>query len=91
MREKVIENYLTARVKAHGGEVRKVQWIGRRAAPDKLVLLNGKHPLVELKRPKGKPEPHQAREHKRLRAAGFDVRVIDTIQGVDDFIRELTA
>ena len=39
MRESQIEAYLVERVKALGGEVRKVQWIGRRGAPDRLVML----------------------------------------------------
>lgn len=39
MRERDIERHLVARVKALGGEVRKVQWIGRRGAPDRLVML----------------------------------------------------
>lgn len=39
MRERDIENYLVKRVKAMGGEVRKVKWIGRIGAPDRLVML----------------------------------------------------
>jgi len=39
MRESKIEAYLVERVKAEGGEVRKVQWVGHRGAPDRLVLL----------------------------------------------------
>jgi hypothetical protein len=39
MRERDIEAYLVKRVKALGGEVRKVKWIGRRGAPDRLVML----------------------------------------------------
>lgn len=39
MREADIEKYLVKRVKALGGEVRKVQWVGRRNAPDRLVML----------------------------------------------------
>lgn len=38
-RERDIERHLVKRVKALGGEVRKVQWIGRRGAPDRLVML----------------------------------------------------
>lgn len=34
-----IEACLVAIVKNAGGEVRKVQWVGRRAAPDRLVML----------------------------------------------------
>lgn len=39
LRERDIEQYLVDRVKAMGGEVRKVSWIGRRGAPDRLVML----------------------------------------------------
>ena len=39
MRENTIEEYLVERVKAMGGEVRKVKWIGRHGAPDRLVML----------------------------------------------------
>lgn len=39
MRESDIEEYLVKRVKALGGEIRKVKWIGRRGAPDRLVML----------------------------------------------------
>jgi len=39
MRERDIEAHLVKRVKELGGEVRKVQWIGRRGAPDRLVML----------------------------------------------------
>lgn len=39
IREADIEAYLVARVKALGGEVRKVQWVGRKYAPDRLVML----------------------------------------------------
>jgi hypothetical protein len=38
-RESDIEKHLVKRVKELGGEVRKVQWIGRRGAPDRLVML----------------------------------------------------
>jgi hypothetical protein len=39
VRESVIEAYLVKRVKALGGEVRKVRWQGRSKAPDRLVLV----------------------------------------------------
>lgn len=39
MNEAAIERYLVKRVKELGGEVRKVQWIGRKGAPDRLVML----------------------------------------------------
>lgn len=62
LRERDVEAYLVKRVKAMGGEVRKVQWIGRAGAPDRLVMLPDWEPSpgnrysrtiwVELKNPK---------------------------------------
>lgn len=96
MKEAVVENYLAQRVQGMGGEVRKVKWIGRRGAPDRLVLFGSRAKIlkpvciwVELKRPGEKPEPHQAREHERLRDAGMRVAVIDTLGGVDTFLESL--
>lgn len=39
LRERDIEKRLVKRVGELGGEVRKVQWVGRRSAPDRLVML----------------------------------------------------
>jgi len=84
MRESDIEKYLVKKVKALGGEVRKVKWIGRRGAPDRLVMFPPEHTeWVELKAPGKVPEPHQLREHKRMRAMGQTVFVIDSLEGVD--------
>ena len=83
MLEYSVEDHLVKRAKEAGGEVRKVKWLGRVGAPDRLVLLPGRHFFVELKRPGKKADAHQAREHKRLRDAGFEVYVIDTIEKVD--------
>jgi hypothetical protein len=103
MRESTIEKYLVKRVKELGGEVRKVMWLGRRGAPDRLVMLPGR-PIdfqvtvaavmrtyttpaltvwVELKAPGKVAEPHQAREHARMRKMGQWVVVIDSLEGVD--------
>lgn len=98
MLEQTVEKHLCDRVKATGGEHRKLVFAGYRGAPDRLVGWSspfddvfGKHVLVELKKPKGPgAEAHQRREHKRLRAIGFDVRVIHTKEEVDAFILEMT-
>ena len=39
MRESEIESYLVKKVKEVGGECRKVKWLGRNGAPDRLVML----------------------------------------------------
>lgn len=79
MRERDIEDYLKQRVKAMGGETRKVKWIGRDGAPDRLVMLpygwrcsfagagrpSGLSTIwVELKRP-GKLATFPADAHER--------------------------
>lgn len=86
MRERDIEKYLVERVKAIGGEVRKVKWIGRRGAPDRLVMLPGKTLWVELKAPGEKAKPHQVREHERMRRTGQRVEVVDSFERVDEVL-----
>ena len=91
MRERDIERHLVKRVKELGGECRKVQWIGRRGAPDRLVMLPGHEVTgqswwVELKAPGVKPEAHQLREHERMRRMGQRVVVIDSLQGVEELL-----
>jgi hypothetical protein len=83
MRERDIEQYLVQRVKAMGGEVRKVRWVGRRGAPDRLVMLPDLTVWVELKAPGKTPEPHQVREHDRMRAMGQRIAVIDSLNAVE--------
>lgn len=39
MLESSVEDHLIKCAKARGGEVRKVAWIGRRGAPDRLVMI----------------------------------------------------
>jgi hypothetical protein len=95
--ERDIERHLVKLVKELRGEVRKVRWIGRRGAPDRLVMLPhhaarfGRHSSiktfwVELKAPGVKPERHQLREHDRMRAMGQNVVVIDSIEGVEELL-----
>lgn len=85
MRESEVESHLVKRVKQLGGEVRKVQWIGRRGAPDRVVMLPSGSVWVELKAPGEKAKPHQQREHDRMRAMGQIVLVLDTIDAVEEW------
>lgn len=102
MREADIERYLVQRVKALGGEVRKVVWPGRRNAPDRVVMLPGifdgrvtipntiwvefKHPDTGHLFPMNPHERAQHREHQRMRACGQRVEVIWTTQQVDELL-----
>lgn len=78
-----IVRHLERLVRRLGGETRKLSYEGRAGAPDRLVLLHGRHFAVELKRPGAVPPPHQIREHARLRAAGLHVYVCDSEAAVD--------
>ena len=95
MLERDVERYLVKRVKEWGGEVRKVQWVGRVGAPDRIVMLPctsrwgasySNTFFVELKAPGEKPRGSQLREHKRMRDMGQRVIVIDSIEGVDSLL-----
>lgn len=85
MKEREVEAYLVARVEKAGGITRKLKWIGRVGAPDRLVILNGPH-FVELKRPGGKPRPEQLREFERMGKAGAPVHVLDSKEKIDEFM-----
>lgn len=88
MREALIEQYLVRQVKKLGGEIRKVQWVGRNGAPDRVVMLPaGRLIWIELKAPGEKPEPHQAREHERMRRMGQRVEVVDSMERVDEVLK----
>lgn len=88
MRESHVEDYLKRRAEAMGGEVRKLKWIGRRNAPDRIVCLprSGFPCLVELKRPGLRATKAQQREHDRLRRVGMRVEVINSLASVDSFL-----
>lgn len=103
MRESQIEAYLVKRVKELGGEVRKVKWIGRRSAPDRVVMLPARRLTntldcawcnpkgvvlwVELKATGKKATRAQVREHERMRKMGQRVEVIDNFEGVERLLR----
>lgn len=91
MRERNIEAYLRNKVKAAGGWAPKWTSPGNSGVPDRIVILpGGRIVMVELKAPGKKPTALQLVQHDRLRALGCDVRVVDSREGVDDLIRELS-
>ena len=91
VRERDVEKYLVDSVKKRKGEVRKVRFIARRGAPDRLVLFPNYIAFVELKSPGVAPKAHQVREHSRLTKLGVNVFVIDSIEGVNAFLESIKA
>jgi len=87
MRESKIEDYLVRRTKALGWEIRKVEFIAHRGAPDRIIMAPGGVLVwVELKATGEKPEAHQLREHARMRKMSQRVEVIDSLEGVDSLL-----
>lgn len=91
MRERNIEVYLRDRIKSAGGLALKWVSPGNSGVPDRIVIMpGGRIVFVELKAPGKKPTELQKYQQERLRALGCDVRVIDSREGVDELIKELT-
>lgn len=81
MLESKIEDEGNKAAKAAGWLQRKVAFIGRKGAPDRWYFRgpNAQLRIVEYKQTGEEPDDLQAREIKRLRDMGFDVRVIDNV------------
>lgn len=74
-------------VQYRGGRLRKCVWVARRGAPDNLIWVPGARPFwAELKAEGEEPEPHQTREHRRMREEGHLVFVIHNLR---EYIRAL--
>jgi len=78
---------LISKLQRIGVSTRKVKWIGRDGAPDRLILTQGGI-WAELKALGQKPRPSQVREHNEMREAGFRVLVIDSIEQIDNLVKE---
>ncbi len=89
MRETVIEKYLVEQVERRGGETRKLKWIGRRSAQDRLVFLNQKIAFIEVKRHGKKPTRTQERERQRLEKLGALATWVNCHEHVDRVIEFL--
>lgn len=85
MVESYIERKLCERIKALGGLCDKFTSPGRRNVPDRIVTLpGGVIEFVECKRPGQRPTAAQQRDHDRRRALGCTVRIIASLQDIDD-------
>lgn len=65
---------------ALGWKHRKLQWVGRRGAPDRLFWRGGKVIFIEFKDRHKDYEELQRRECQRMRDDGLKVYKIDTLQ-----------
>lgn len=89
--EGVVQAYGAEQLKKHGCLVRKTSYEGRRGAADYIAFVPGGHIVfIEFKKSENKPaDPHQEREHRRMKKRGADVRVIGSKAQVDALVEEL--
>lgn len=88
--EKVVERKLVEAVKANGGMCIKLLCDQLTGLPDRMCLFpNHKIVFVELKTTGRKPKRIQLFIHDKLRALGFRVEVIDSVEGVELFINNI--
>lgn len=86
--EKSIESYGCKRLKTLGIESYKFKSPSRRSVPDRhCVGFNKVSFYVEYKATGELPTEAQKREHKRFRAKGFDVYIIDCKKQVDELVK----
>lgn len=86
--EKHLEAWFRRQVRLVGGEAHKI--VGTPGMPDRLVILNGKLYLVELKRPTGKLAPLQQVWHAKASDMGVEVHVLYNRAQCLNWIRERT-
>ena len=87
MREKDIESKLRDGIKKLGGIAYKFTSPGNNGVPDRIVLLpGGVIKFVELKRQGGQTSKLQDMQITRIRKMGFDVRIIDNMDELDEFL-----
>lgn len=90
MLESKIEKKLVSMVRKQGGRCLKFVSPGNAGVPDRIVMMpHGKIHFVELKAPGEKPRALQMAVHDRFKRLGFPVTVIDSVEGVDAFVRAL--
>jgi hypothetical protein len=77
MIESPLEEWACSQAADDGWLVRKLKWIGRRNAPDRLFIKQGRVVFIEFKRPGATARQTQSRELDRLLAAGAEAHVVD--------------
>jgi hypothetical protein len=92
LREKDIEQKLSAKVKAMGGMAIKFTSPGMDGMPDRLILLpGGRIAFVEMKAPGEQMRPLQLWRKKQLEALGIIVFCIDRVDQIGGVLDEIQA
>ena len=90
MRERDIEKELVTAVRKMGGEAFKWVSPGNDGVPDRIVMLpGGRLIFVELKADRGRLEPIQKVQIRRIEKLGQEVRVVRGMDGLEEFLHEV--
>ncbi|MDP5226895.1 MULTISPECIES: VRR-NUC domain-containing protein [Arthrobacter] len=89
MREQKVEAHLLARCREVGFLCWKFTSPGRAGVPDRVVVAPTGTVFVETKRPGGKLRRLQEQTIEKMRRAGAEVHVVDTVAGVDVLVERL--
>jgi len=85
--EREIEKTLVKKVKGAGGLCLK--WTSSvTGVPDRLVFLNRRVPLVELKTATGRVSPRQSVMFQALSTLGFPVQILRSTTEIERFLDE---
>lgn len=88
--EKQIELKLVTETRKKGGLALKFVSPSYAGMPDRLVLLpHGKLAFVEVKAPGKKPRVLQEKRHGILRALGFQVFVLDSLEDIPGLLQQI--
>ena len=83
MREKTLEQKLIKEVRQSGGLALKFLSSNFNGVPDRLLLFpGGRMAFCEVKAPGQKPRPLQEHRIAQLRALGFKVYVVDSVDQI---------
>ena len=89
--EAEIELPVVAWAEKEGWFVRKLQWIGRWGAPDRVFIKGGVVCFIEFKRPGAKPRPSQRGELRRMKKAGAAVAWFDDVEKAIQWLKRQEA
>jgi|TARA_R110000803_G_scaffold35012_2_gene76051 hypothetical protein len=89
MREGLLQKYYKSLCAKHEVFWRKIKFEGQNGCPDTFIAHKGRVIWIELKSDKGKLSKIQIWQIKQMKAAGLDVRVINSKEKIDDTVKEI--
>lgn len=90
MQERKLEKEVVKLAERYGWLTRKLEWVGRRSAPDRIFMRSGVVLFIELKQKDGRLSVGQKREIWRLLDSGVRVFVCRSLGEVELILKSET-